>query len=93
LPVTASASGREPTSAKPDLRASVERVAAAESHRLDVGRAKPSASQSGQQSDPQLERGSFFKTPVGIAVLATLGVGVGYALYSSQNDRIRSTGR
>jgi hypothetical protein len=33
---------------------------------------------------------SFFKKPVGIVVLATLAAGVGYALYSTQNDRIIS---
>ena len=33
---------------------------------------------------------SFFKRPVGIVVLATLAAGVGYALYSTQNDRINS---
>ena len=33
---------------------------------------------------------SFFKKPVGIAVLCTLAAGVGYAIYSTQNDRIHS---
>ena len=33
---------------------------------------------------------SFFKKPAGIAVLVALGAGVGYALYSTQNDRITS---
>jgi hypothetical protein len=33
---------------------------------------------------------SFFKKPAGIIVLATLAAGVGYALYSTQNDRITS---
>jgi hypothetical protein len=33
---------------------------------------------------------SFFKKPVGIVILATLAAGVGYALYSTQNDRITS---
>jgi hypothetical protein len=36
---------------------------------------------------------SFFKKPVGIAVLAALGVGIGYALYSTQHDRINSVGK
>lgn len=36
---------------------------------------------------------SFFKTPAGIATLLIFGAGVGYALYSSSNDRIRSEGR
>ncbi|MGE5200419.1 MAG: hypothetical protein ACM3H9_12320 [Rhodospirillaceae bacterium] len=33
---------------------------------------------------------SFFKKPVGIAVLVTLAAGVGYALYSTQHDRVTS---
>ena len=37
-----------------------------------------------------LTKWSFFKSPVGIAVMATFAVGVGYFLYSTQNDRITS---
>ena len=33
---------------------------------------------------------SFFKKPAGIAVLVAIGAGVGYALYSTQHDRIHS---
>lgn len=33
---------------------------------------------------------SFFKKPLGIAALITLAAGVGYAIYSTQNDRITS---
>lgn len=33
---------------------------------------------------------SFFKKPAGIAVLAALAAGVGYALYSTQHDRVTS---
>lgn len=36
---------------------------------------------------------SFFKTPAGLATLVIFGAGVGYAVYSSSNDRIRSEGR
>jgi hypothetical protein len=46
-----------------------------------------------QAPAPELESGSFFKSPIGIAVLATFGIGVGYALYSASNDRITSPGR
>lgn len=35
---------------------------------------------------------SFFTKPVGIAVLAALTAGVGYALYSAQHDRVHSPG-
>lgn len=40
-----------------------------------------------------LRSGSFFKTKAGVATLVIFGAGVGYAVYSSSNDRIRSTGR
>lgn len=36
---------------------------------------------------------SFFKTPLGIAVIAIVGSGTAYAVYSAQNDRIHSTTR
>lgn len=51
--------------------------------------------QSQTPSTPQtdLRSGSFFKSGPGIATLAIFGAGVGYALYSASNDRIRSTGR
>lgn len=41
---------------------------------------------------PGTDSPSFFKKPVGIAVLATLGAGVGYAIYSTQHDRVHSPG-
>lgn len=36
-------------------------------------------------------RWSFFKTPTGIAVMATVAVGLGYTLYSMQHDRVYSS--
>ena len=36
---------------------------------------------------------SFFKSPGGIIVLSTLAVGVGYFIYSTQNDRVSSPGK
>ena len=36
---------------------------------------------------------SFFKKPVGIAVLAIVGAGIGYMAYSLSNDRIHSVVR
>jgi hypothetical protein len=35
----------------------------------------------------------FFKTKPGIIALVVMGAGVGYALYSAQNDRIHSPGK
>lgn len=49
------------------------------------------------QSNPtpqtDLRAGSFFKSGPGLATLAVFAAGVGYAIYSASNDRIRSTGR
>lgn len=38
-------------------------------------------------------RWSFFKTPAGVAVLATVAAGLGYTLYSMQHDRVSSPGK
>ena len=91
------ADGESPTTTA-SLRTSVQRAAVVESHRLEQTRPRVvqnanSQPQTPAGDEPELSRGSFFKRPVGIAVLAAFGIGVGYALYSSQNDRIRSTGR
>jgi len=87
-----SSSSSNPTT----LRTSVDRAAVAESQRLARQHARHNANAQTQAPSPgesELASGSFFKKPVGIAVLAALGAGVGYALYSTSNDRIRSTGR
>ena len=36
---------------------------------------------------------SFFKTGPGILALAVMVAGTGYAIYSTQNDRIKSPGK
>ena len=40
-----------------------------------------------------LRSAKFLKSKLGVATLVLFGAGVGYALYSASNDRIRSTGR
>lgn len=42
---------------------------------------------------PDTASPSFFKKPIGIAVLVTLAAGVGYAVYSAKNDHIVSAGK
>ena len=44
-------------------------------------------------SNTDLRSGSFFKSKAGMATIVIFAAGVGYAVYSSSNDRIRSTGR
>jgi hypothetical protein len=86
LPPTATA---EPTKAPKSLlesgRAVTARQAAAVKERQGA--------QTPQTSTTDLRSGSFFKTAAGIATLVIFGAGVAYAVYSSNNDRIRSEGR
>ena len=98
LPGSVWAADRESPTTTASLRTSAQRAAVVESHRLEQTRPRVVQNASSQPQTPasgeaELSRGSFFKRPVGIAVLAAFGVGVGYALYSSRNDRIRSEGR
>ena len=50
-------------------------------------------SQSTTTAKTDLGSSSFFKTPAGIITLAVVGAGVGYALYSTSHDRIKSPGK
>ena len=81
--------------ARPSLLAQAQLAAA-------TNLANPSPATRFQAATPQAaapvttdgrDKWSFFKSPVGIAVMATFAVGVGYAIYSTQNDRITSPGK
>lgn len=74
-----------PTSLLQSARAAVIREAGAMKERR--------AAQDQPTSSTDLRSGSFFKTKAGVATLVILGAGVGYAIYSASNDRIRGTGR
>ena len=45
------------------------------------------------QSTPGTASASFFKKPAGVAVIAIMVVGTGYALYSAKHDRITGINR
>ncbi len=85
LPVLA-ADGNQPA-AKPGLKASIAR--AVTSARLTASPSTTRATTTQSQSVPPTSK-SFFKTPAGIAVLAVVGAGTAYALYSTSHDRIHS---
>jgi len=58
-----------------------------------MGKARASSSVAAQDpGQPRTDLGStsFFKKPAGIVALILVGVGTGYALYSTSNDRIKS---
>ena len=78
-------------SAQP-LRSSIAKHAAREVLVSSPKRAEKSAAQTGaQRSTPQSS--GFFRSPAGIACLAVIGAGTGYALYSASHDRIHSVAR
>ncbi len=72
--------------AKPGIRASAEKVAA-------TARLADSAGQATPDGKAQLNSPSFFKSTAGIVVLAVVGAGVGFAVYSASHDRIHSVVR
>ncbi len=53
---------------------------------------QPSARYAQAQDSPRTDLGSssFFKTKAGIITLVAVGAGLGYALYSTSNDRVKS---
>ena len=72
-----------------DLRAAVRKIAATE--RLAPIPAAPL--RDGMQAGSAPESKAFFKTPLGAAVIAIVGAGTAYALYSAKHDRIHSAAR
>jgi hypothetical protein len=86
-----------PTPVKPELRLSAARIGATLSPppRAWAGTARTSAVAAGQTSGAtgNRDKWSFFKSPIGIAVMGAFATGVGYALYSTQHDRVHSAGK
>lgn len=85
LPAFAQQPTNQPT-AKPGIRASIAKA-------VTSARVAPSKGQSQAPTDgkAQLGSGSFFKKPAGLLVIALVGAGTAYALYSASHDRIHST--
>ena len=90
LPVAASdaAQGQTtPTVKTTSLHDAVEREA--------VKAAKAPAVRTSERRADKADKGTaaFFKSGPGIAVLAVMAVGTGYAIYSANHDKISSPGR
>jgi hypothetical protein len=80
----------EPPSPSPVLKASILKAVAAESlvaAKAPVARAAQSAAGS---SSTDLSSRAFFKSKAGIITLLFVGTGVGFALYSTSHDRVKS---
>lgn len=85
IPLPLLAQEKSPPAAKPGIQASLQKVAA----ETPMTPSKVQAART-QGSTAEPPKTSFFKTKAGIAVLAVIGAGAGYALYSTYNDRITS---
>ena len=71
-----------------NIKAAVQKFAAAE--RAASNRTAP-AQTAQPAAAPQSP--SFFRTPLGLAVIAVVGAGSAFAVYSAQHDRIHSATR
>lgn len=90
-PLPCAAEGAGQPTAGPGLKASVDTAAST----LASAKAAPgteAARQAGGEAKSPASK-AFFKTPVGIVVLAIVAGGVGYAVYSAHHDRTPVTGR
>jgi hypothetical protein len=84
------AAAESPAQPSINLRAAVAK--AASTARLESSStARVQTAQQGTAMAPESK--AFFKTPLGIAVIAIVGSGTAYAVYSAQHDRIHSTTR
>ena len=93
LPLSAAEKGTKPVAAQP-LRTSIATHAAREVLVSSPKRADGTATKTrAQSSSPQSGGKSFFSSPAGIACLAVIGAGTGFALYSASHDRIHSVAR
>jgi len=81
----------EPTAPAPTVLQTGRAVAVRQAVMVQAPMA-PKASASSATQSP-LESKSFFKTRAGAATLILFGAGVGYAVYSSSNDRVRGAKR
>ncbi len=73
-----------------NLKAAVAKAASTERLAPNTT-AREQTAQPGTAMAPESK--SFFKTPLGVAVIAVVGSGTAYAVYSAQHDRIHSTTR
>jgi hypothetical protein len=74
-----------------DFSAAVQKYATPA--RPAAGRRDSAQSPNAAPRESGMESGSFFRSPLGVAVIAIVGAGTAYALYSAKHDRIHSTTR
>lgn len=87
-PLRVLAAEEKPSPKPGPIRASIEKIAVSDSSVRATRTGTAARAQDSRGRD-----GSFFKSKSGIIALAVLVVGAGYAVYSTQNDRIKSPGK
>lgn len=85
VPVLSLAQEKSPPAAQPGIQVSMQKAVAATPNAA----VRVKAAQT--QGSPPPAKPAFFKTPAGIAVLAIIGAGTGYALYSAKHDKLPKT--
>ena len=89
LPAAAAEKGSDP---KPGpIKAAVAKIG--RTGAMPAPAARGTAAARRQQSSGEGRDASFFKTKAGVLTLLVMAVGVGYAVYSTSNDRITSPGK
>jgi hypothetical protein len=94
LPSPIWADGITNSSKSPNLQAAMTKVVQRELAKEPAQRRlERTSAVRAQNTSSTSESTSFFKSRTGLIVIAVMAVGVGYAIYSTQNDRINSPGR
>ena len=88
IPLRIAAADERPSSKPGPIKASIEKIAVS-----DSGAARTARVSAAKRTQESGRSGSFFKTKTGILALAVMIAGAGYAVYSTQNDRIESPGK
>jgi len=91
VPLPVAASDTAPAQTTPTAKTSLHDAVAREA----VKAAKAPIARTSERRADKADKGStsFFKTGPGIAVLAVMAAGTGYAIYSANHDKITSPGR
>ena len=91
VPLPLLAADRAPAPKAQPLKAAIATHAAHDVLASTPKRAERKATEArAQQTASTPQSGGFFRSPAGIACLAVIGAGTGYAVYSAHHDRIHS---
>jgi hypothetical protein len=89
VPLPVAASDGQPAAQQKTTQTTLKQAVRQQAARTPL---RASSARSAQQGSQAKQSTSFFRTPVGLAALAVMVVGTGYAIYSTHHDRITSPG-